>query len=253
MPVDAMTPEQSADSPAPVDMNADEARAITEAIKAAVEQALTLIKDADKLVKDADKLVKDAYHRRVWLAMGYNTFDAWCLGEFGSAPLPVSREERPAMVLALRQAGLSQRAIASAIGVSKKTVDRDLDATESDDSVVLPDTITGLDNKERPAQQPKPDVPQPTPPPQPQPKPDVLQPKPRPKPKPRPEPELTEELRSALIANAIDISEKLNKITKGREPTEIIAFRISVHDAIGISRALEWAIMQLDVDSPSGW
>ena len=109
MPVDAMTPKD----PALIDMTADEAREITEAIKATVERAWVLI--------------VDAYHRRAWLALGYPTWDAYCVKEFNTAPLAVPREERSEMVRSLRQAGLSQRAIASATGVSQKTVDRDLD------------------------------------------------------------------------------------------------------------------------------
>jgi hypothetical protein len=152
------------DTPAFIDMTADEAREITQTIKATVERAWNLI-------EGAWKLIVDAYQRRAWLALDYPTWDAYCLGEFGSAPLAVSREERPEMVLRLRQAGLSQRAIATATGVSQKTVDRDLDAksTESDDSVVLPDKVIGLDGKERPAERPKHDVPQPKPTPKPEP------------------------------------------------------------------------------------
>jgi hypothetical protein len=157
MPVDAMTPNETGEPPALIDMTADEARQITEAIKAAVEQVWLLI--------------RDAYHRRAWLALGYPTWDDYCTKEFRSAPLMVPREERPEMVCSLRQAGLSQRAIASATGVSQSTVRDDLAELSSDHSVPMPDKVTGLDGKKRPAQQPKPNVPQKQPP-----KPDAPQP-----------------------------------------------------------------------------
>jgi hypothetical protein len=178
MPVDVLTPKEPKanspevsrpdESPVLIDMNADEARKITEAIKAAVEQLWAL--------------VVTAYNRRAWLALNYPTWDDYCAKEFRTAALAVPREERPEVVRSLRQAGLSQRAIASATGVSQSTVRDDIAQLSSDHSVPMPDTVTSLDGKKRPAQQPKPDVPQPkpTPPPQPQPTPDVPQPKPQP-------------------------------------------------------------------------
>jgi hypothetical protein len=147
MPVDAMTPKEPGETPALIDMTADEAREITEAIKTTV--------------KHASALIVDAYHRPAWLALGYPTWDAYCLKEFSTAPLVLPREERPEMVRSLRRAGLSQRAIASATGVSQSTVRDDVAELISNYSVPMPDSVTGLDGKKRPAQQPKPDVPQP--------------------------------------------------------------------------------------------
>jgi hypothetical protein len=114
----AMTPDEF-DPRAPVaatgwteDLSAEEARAITDDIKLRVRQAW--------------ELIVEAYQRRAWAVLGYESWDAYCLGEFGGAPLPVPREERPEMVASLRQAGLSQRAIASATGVSQSTIRDDV-------------------------------------------------------------------------------------------------------------------------------
>jgi hypothetical protein len=85
-----------------------------------------------------------------------------------------SVEQRRQVVALLAGEGMSQRAIAEAVGVSQKTVDRDLDQVSHDDSpcpatdfadsapVTTPDTVTGRDGKQYPAKpKPKPDAPKP--------------------------------------------------------------------------------------------
>ena len=124
MPVDTMTPNEPGEIPVLIDMNADEAREITEAIKAAVEQLWAL--------------VVNAYNRRAWLALNYPTWDDYCAKEFRTAALAVPREERPEVVRSLREAGLSQRAIASAMGVSQSTVRDDIAELSSNYSVPCP-------------------------------------------------------------------------------------------------------------------
>jgi hypothetical protein len=88
-----------------------------------------------------------------------------------------SVQQRRQVVGLLAGEGMSQRAIADAVGVSQKTVDRDLDQVSHDDSpcpptdfadsapvTALPDTVTGRDGKSYPAKpKPKPDVPKPQP------------------------------------------------------------------------------------------
>ena len=86
------------------DLDTDAARALTDEIRA----------DAEMLW---DKIVT-AYTRRAWIALGYETWDVYCIKEFGSSRLRLPREERPEMVASLRQSGLSIRAIASVTGAS---------------------------------------------------------------------------------------------------------------------------------------
>jgi hypothetical protein len=140
-----------------VDLNAADARAITDKIRGSMGDLMLL--------------VARAWIGRVWLALGYESWADYIQGEFDRAPLYLPRDERKAVVALLRGQGMSQRPIADAVGVSQKTVDRDLDELSHDDSVVLPDKVIGLDNKERPAHPAKPDVPRP-------PKPDVPEPQP---------------------------------------------------------------------------
>jgi hypothetical protein len=97
-------------------MPEDEARRLTERIKRDVETVW--------------RLIEEAYLGRAWIALGYESWDIYCIREFGASRLRIPREERPEMVTSLRQAGLSIRAIASATGSSTTTVQADLQHQE---------------------------------------------------------------------------------------------------------------------------
>lgn len=99
-------------SAAIVAMNAADARALTDRIKAGVEAIW--------------ELIKQAYTERAWAALGYESWDDYCTREFGTARLRLPREERAEVVASLRESGLSQRAIASATGLNQSTISRDL-------------------------------------------------------------------------------------------------------------------------------
>jgi len=96
--------------------------------------------------------VTTAYLGRAWVALGYESWDAMTDAEFPGARLRIPREQRAEQVQSLRSAGLSTRAIASALGVNKDTVRRDLPtgANAPDE----PGTVRSLDGRERPASQP---------------------------------------------------------------------------------------------------
>lgn len=94
-----------------------EARALTDRIKVAVEGTWLLI--------------QEAYTSRAWAALGYETWDAYCTAEFGTTRLRLPREERQEVVASLRESGLSVRAIASATGNSTRTVQKDLQVSSS--------------------------------------------------------------------------------------------------------------------------
>ncbi|MGA5869306.1 hypothetical protein [Streptomyces cinereoruber] len=105
----------------------EQARALTDRIKIAVEGTW--------------QLIREAYTSRSWAVLGYDTWDAYCTAEFGETRLRLPREERQEVVASLRENGLSTRAIASATGLSQSTIAR---ATESFDSVA---EVTGLNGK----------------------------------------------------------------------------------------------------------
>jgi hypothetical protein len=99
----------------------------------------------------------EAYYGRVWEFLGYDTWDIYCTAE----GIHVPREFIPE----LRAEGLSQRAIAAATGVHRRTVERDLEVgganappesepegeTEPEEE---PERVTGLDGKSYPATRP---------------------------------------------------------------------------------------------------
>jgi hypothetical protein len=108
------------------------------------------------------ELIKIAYTHRAWAALGYDSWDAYVEAEFrGSLALP--REDRAEVIMSLRDAGLSIRAIVSATGTSIGTVHRDLDDADDDPVDVdteepepEPATITGTDGRNYRARRPRP-------------------------------------------------------------------------------------------------
>ncbi len=102
-----------------------------------------------QLLKD----IADAYAQRDWATLGYQTWDAYVTAEFGEQRLQLDRARRERAVSELRSAGLSTRAISSALGVPQTTVRRDLDSGEPNGS---PAEVGGADGKQYPATQPKP-------------------------------------------------------------------------------------------------
>lgn len=109
----------------------EEARALTDRIKIAVEGTW--------------QLIREAYTSRTWAVLGYDTWDAYCTAEFGETRLRLPREERREVVASLRDSGLSVRAIAAATGVNRETIRQEVAATG--DKKLSPDSITGTDGK----------------------------------------------------------------------------------------------------------
>lgn len=105
-----------------------------------------------------------AFQGRAWAVMGYDSWDEYCDTEFDGARLKLPREERTMVVASLADAGMSNKSIAAAIGVTPMTVGRDragvtkvtpASATEDEivDAEVIdapepePRKVTGTDGK----------------------------------------------------------------------------------------------------------
>lgn len=118
-----------------LDLDADAARELTDQIKGRVAELLPLI--------------VEAYQRRAWTALGYASWEDYCDTELRGLRLPVERREA---VRELRSAGMSTRAIGSAVGTSEATVRRDLSTASND--AVEPERVLSRDGRERPAVRP---------------------------------------------------------------------------------------------------
>lgn len=95
-------------------LDADQARALTDQLKIAVS--------------DTWDLVEQAFKGRAWVALDYGSWDEYCNEEFPHARLRLPAEDRREVVASMRDAGMSTRATAAALGINDRTVRRDLEA-----------------------------------------------------------------------------------------------------------------------------
>lgn len=127
----------------PVELTPEQARELTDQIRAGVTNLLPII--------------KRAFEGRADRAMGYDSWNAYCDAELRGIRVPVAIEDRRAAVAELRESGMSTRAIGAALGVSHMTAQRDLDSSGTsvtDGSTAS--TVASLDGRERPASRPTP-------------------------------------------------------------------------------------------------
>lgn len=89
--------------------------------------------------------ISTAYAQRDWAALGYESWDAYVNGEYSEHRLKLSPEHRQKAVAELRLAGMSTRAIGSALGVDAKTVRNDLNPGGENSPPAAP--VTGADGK----------------------------------------------------------------------------------------------------------
>ncbi|POX87615.1 hypothetical protein C3473_28295 [Mycobacterium kansasii] len=104
-------------------------------------------------------LLDEAKAGRVHEVLGYPSWPAYVADALGGT-LQLSGEARQAMVALMSSEGMSLRAIATATGVSKDTVSRDLAEVSHDETPAgqpQPSaTVTGLDGKAHPRHRPAP-------------------------------------------------------------------------------------------------
>ncbi len=98
----------------------------------------------DNLTK-IDTLLKEAKTGEIHVALGFASWTAYLADSLGGQ-LELTTDTRRSVVELMAGEGMSQRAIAAAVGVSQKTVDRDLDKVSHGDSPE-PAPVTGLDGK----------------------------------------------------------------------------------------------------------
>ncbi|QLY33956.1 hypothetical protein H0264_18525 [Nocardia huaxiensis] len=93
------------------------------------------------------ELIEQAYLTRAWVALDYDSWDAYCAAEFDGARLRIPREERSEIVASLREIGMSTRAIAAATGLGQGTVHREIEGLRTAVPNGTPDSVVGLDGK----------------------------------------------------------------------------------------------------------
>jgi hypothetical protein len=95
-----------------------EAREITDRFRAAAQNL------ADAL-DELREVVPAAYASGAWRVLGYQSWDAYCRAEVGARLVRIGRDQRRELVSALAAAGMSSRAIGSALAISYDTAQRD--------------------------------------------------------------------------------------------------------------------------------
>jgi hypothetical protein len=135
------------------ELSPDEARELTDRIKGHIAEVLALL-----------ALMAEAFERRADVALGYQTWSAYCHAEFPALNWNAVEERRGA-VLYLKGLRMSNRAIGHALSMDERTVRNDLsragNSASRGEARSAPRATRGLDGKVYPAtrapRQPKPD------------------------------------------------------------------------------------------------
>ncbi|MFI7294012.1 hypothetical protein [Streptomyces sp. NPDC050121] len=115
------------------------------------------IRSGMRVLAEWQQDVITAYAAQDWVALGYETWDAYLDGEYGEHRVRLPREQRREIVAGMSAAGMSTRAIGAALGTGNATVHRDLQSSVSDETDARPDVVLSLDGRERPATRPAPE------------------------------------------------------------------------------------------------
>jgi len=125
---------------APVEGEIVEAAPLTKRAAQALDKKIRAA--SDKLSVNVNTfydLLEQAAQGSIHVALEYPSWTAWMADAVQFTPS--DRVERKELVKLMNGKGMSQRAIAGTLNISQKTVDRDLDGVESDDSTVT--TVSG--------------------------------------------------------------------------------------------------------------
>lgn len=130
-------------------LNEDAARRLTDLIRTGMD--------------DLWDLIIRAWNGRAWVALGYPNWDTYCDNEFHPGRLRLPREERRDVVVSMREAGMSIRAISAATGTGTRQVQEAIadqqqvcSETTPHETAVPAEQVTGNDGKTYPARKPKP-------------------------------------------------------------------------------------------------
>lgn len=110
------------------DLTHHEAQALTERIR--------------NLLEAAYPLTVEAYQRRAWVALGYDSWEAYCQQEFtGQRMIRLERDQRVQIAAGMRAAGMPDKAVAAAMGLGVSTLQRDRAKGQSGDRPSDPEPV----------------------------------------------------------------------------------------------------------------
>lgn len=121
-----------------------EAKRLDKRIRSTSDKVISNNEKTLALFDELKDLLTQAKDGEIHKALGLKSWTAY-LADAVNVTVP-EREDRKVLVQFLSGQGMSQRAIAGTLGVSQKTVDRDLDGEEVQEGA----TVTSLDGAERP-------------------------------------------------------------------------------------------------------
>jgi hypothetical protein len=121
-----------------------EAKKLDKRIRSTSDKAIKNHERTLGLFDELTALLTEARDGEIHKALGLKSWTAY-LADAVNIDVP-QREDRKALAQFLSGQGMSQRAIASTLNVSQKTVDRDLDGEETEEGA----TVTSLDGAQRP-------------------------------------------------------------------------------------------------------
>jgi transposase len=122
-----------------------EAKKLDKQIRSKSDQAVNARDKAINLFDELTQLLSRAKEGEIHKALGIKSWPAY-VADAVSIPVAPERDDRKQLVQFLSGQGMSQRAIASTLNVSQKTVDRDLDGEAVENGA----TVTSLDGAQRP-------------------------------------------------------------------------------------------------------
>ena len=131
------------------DLTEKQARTLTEKIKKGLNGAADTNDRLNKQVGDAAELMTEAYQKKIWLALGEESWAEFVNKELGEVRVRLERSVRQTISYALNTgpAHMPSRVIAPILGVDQKTVVNDLRQVKRELGVTTTTPVVGQDGK----------------------------------------------------------------------------------------------------------
>lgn len=116
------------------------------------DQAQNLTRKIHVALEGTHLLIIEAHKGQAHKALNYQSWADYVSQEFGHLGIQIDRSARDETILAMREAGMSTRAIGTSIGMSRQTVQRTIEEhrDEIDPSIIVQATNGGLYQQRQP-------------------------------------------------------------------------------------------------------